>query len=760
MNTEAALSTIAEVAGDSPDAVLLARLASPAIRIEPHLLRLLRTSLLPEADVSAEADLWFSPLVESAGADSIVLDAGIAEVLRSDLANERELLEETTSLIRDAHAHLPPALRLEEEVTALALFGADDAADRIDAALATALRALTADAARARETARWFARAWPRLPAAVRRTRGAATLALAAGLLGGRRGPTAPVDANASIDDVRWVFREQSFTDFDNVDAFMEGDTVVFTEAGASGGMRVPRTDPRVVELSFGDQNAHEPLLVDASPGTAVSLPPDVTRVTLTTLAGDVYELERIAAEESETVHATAPPAGSTDAAQTVEAREAAGSTQDAEQAVSPETVPATGNRIAKIVIVAMDPGMAGEAVRSLSDRVIGSTELPRKGVSWNVTVRDSSDLRAGVIFHAARVDPEWPLVLDLRDAALVVLEDDLIGSPPVKREPDDDAEWPEHVRSVVAHAAPHVPVISSSQLTGLTGQRFPSSDPILRETLFGMIDWAAQPELDAETWESAPQLALQPPTSGPVGHARELFSQVGGWDAEIDRWLGILTGGRVVESSDIVFRDPAWFEEIVIAIVRAIDEEQKTRGIPGIDLFHVERLLTAQRLLDQARLPVATQSVVYAAATVLRDAGLAVLINTDYGSVVTMPGRAWDGSGVYRPGQGDRVMSASWTGDNSTGFFAVVSAFEWSDGRVEEVGWHSQIAEGVAWVERDGRYRIEARQNGQIADLVVTEEEEAPGYADRPLRMIRSALEEALADNRSLSIREERMLA
>jgi len=274
------------------------------------------------------------------------------------------------------------------------------------------------------------------------------------------------------------------------------------------------------------------------------------------------------------------------------------------------------------------------------------------------------------------------------------------------------------------------------------------------------MIHWPAQPELNAETWEAAPRLAFQPAAS-PVGHARELVSQVGGWDAEIDRWLGILTGGRVLESADIVFREPAWFEDIVIGIVRTIREERTSRGYPAIDLSTLGRVLIGQRLIEQERLPVATASVVHAAVSAMRDAGVAVLIDTDYGPVMAVPALSADGSGSYRSSQGERLMSASWTGDVRSGYFAVVAAFAWSDGRVDDVGWHSQIGEGVAFVRQDGVYRIQARQNGELADLVVTQEEETPsGYADRPLRMIRGALEQALADNRSLDIREERMYA
>jgi hypothetical protein len=60
--------------------------------------------------------------------------------------------------------------------------------------------------------------------------------------------------------------------------------------------------------------------------------------------------------------------------------------------------------------------------------------------------------------------------------------------------------------------------------------------------------------------------------------------------------------------------------------------------------------------------MPVATASVVHAAASAMRDAGVAILIDTDYGPVVTVPALAVDSSGSYRSSQGERVMSASWT--------------------------------------------------------------------------------------------------
>jgi len=152
----------------NPDAVRLARLASLAVRVEPHLLRRLRLELLPEVDVGTEADVWFSPLVESRGADAVVLDPQAVDVLREDLANERELFERVRNVTRDAHANAPPSIRLEEEINGLALLNGGDVVALIDEALRPAIRAIGEGGERALEIAHWARRALPRVHPAVR----------------------------------------------------------------------------------------------------------------------------------------------------------------------------------------------------------------------------------------------------------------------------------------------------------------------------------------------------------------------------------------------------------------------------------------------------------------------------------------------------------------------------------------------------------------------------------------------------------------
>ena len=55
----------------------LAVLLSPAVRVEPQLLRWVRLALLPKLDVGAESDLWFSDWVSSRSTEMITLDPAV-----------------------------------------------------------------------------------------------------------------------------------------------------------------------------------------------------------------------------------------------------------------------------------------------------------------------------------------------------------------------------------------------------------------------------------------------------------------------------------------------------------------------------------------------------------------------------------------------------------------------------------------------------------------------------------------------------------
>lgn len=158
MNTTA-LAPIDELHGRNPGALRLAVLLSPAARIEPALLRRVRLSL--GEDVAAEADLWFSDLVEVRNSRGIVLAAEVAEALRPQLLREAAPLRRTVrELMAGLHRDTPWSQRLEEAIRWALV---EDDHDTLEALLLAAGERL-ADPGEALPAARWLLSALPRLP--------------------------------------------------------------------------------------------------------------------------------------------------------------------------------------------------------------------------------------------------------------------------------------------------------------------------------------------------------------------------------------------------------------------------------------------------------------------------------------------------------------------------------------------------------------------------------------------------------------------
>src|SRR5260370_37369189 len=114
---EEMLSLLEDVRREDPGAVRLARVVSLAVRVEPELLRHARLVLLPGEDAGAEADLWFSPLVQSDNPLALVLLPEVKQLLQQDLAKNQELLDRAWSVLKEVHRDAPPVIKLEEEVT-------------------------------------------------------------------------------------------------------------------------------------------------------------------------------------------------------------------------------------------------------------------------------------------------------------------------------------------------------------------------------------------------------------------------------------------------------------------------------------------------------------------------------------------------------------------------------------------------------------------------------------------------------------------
>jgi elongation factor Tu len=281
--TEALLETM------RPEVAELAGYASLAVRVEPELLRKLRLDLVPAGGADAEADLWFSPCVRARGPDGIVLDPRVADALRARLRrqladpDERGKVERAHVIVERLHAHLSPALALEEQVTWLSVTAAG--LDAIDAELEQALAAATTGSRPGIVT--WAAQAWSRLPAEARMCRSGWLLGQMSAAAQG--GPLRLTEAPDGIEDL----------DLAPVLAGLPRVPLGITREGgtlrigsidpeAAWSIRVPDTEPRLVDVLAGDG---EPQSVAIPRGDVVTLTVGSGPVQFRTAMHDVYEL-------------------------------------------------------------------------------------------------------------------------------------------------------------------------------------------------------------------------------------------------------------------------------------------------------------------------------------------------------------------------------------------------------------------------------------------------------------------------------------
>ena len=299
-----ARSRIEKLTQREPHAAELARYASLAVRVDAALLRALRLSLLPHTHAGIEADVWFSPLVESSGSSGIVLDTAVCRRLRDDLVadsafGELGALERAYRVTRKLHAGWPASLQLEEEITYLALQARPAAAARIDALLRPAMKAMAADDARGLEVARWAIRAIPRLPALARETDAAIALVIGAIARVGGDARALPQGASRALPpEASWLLPAKALAvrtqlvceAFDTALRFREAHAADETSAMI---VEAPKTRPVVLELVWDVHGATGARTVAVRSGEPLELPAGWSEVVIRTLAGDAYRLRR-----------------------------------------------------------------------------------------------------------------------------------------------------------------------------------------------------------------------------------------------------------------------------------------------------------------------------------------------------------------------------------------------------------------------------------------------------------------------------------
>jgi hypothetical protein len=227
----------------------LARWCSLAVLAEPQLLRSLRLGLVPEADAGAEADLWWSPLVESRTTRGVVLTAAAAEELRTELRKLRRAGDPRPAtawgIVQAHHWGTSPAVKLEEEIAWLSV-SLDEPGQAIEARLRTALAALVNEDRTG--LGQWAGRALPRLPEVARQQPSAwyleqeahAQLPHLAAL-----GTVPPAEVDLGV-----LARMAGRMPPTPLGVLRSGDRLYLGDVGPDGhAIEVPATDPRVVEV-------------------------------------------------------------------------------------------------------------------------------------------------------------------------------------------------------------------------------------------------------------------------------------------------------------------------------------------------------------------------------------------------------------------------------------------------------------------------------------------------------------------------------
>jgi len=290
---------VEEIERRQPQAAELAKLASLAVRIEPELLRTLRLRVAPHLDVGAEADLWFSPLVQARGVDGITFSAEVAEILREWLRTDKRL-PRVWKEIEECHRTISPALRLEEKVAWLALN--DAPVEEIEKALAPALVALFKEGRTG--IAAWAARALPHLPVQARSTRVAWVLNFKASRsLAGRMilEEGAPVDLLE--EDLTGILPDLGEVDLGVRRHGGELDLGDLQGEGVST-IRVGDTVPRLVEVRWQERGEEQREVVGIKPGSIVQKRVGLGDVRLRALNGSVYVLHRVPERSNPAVEA------------------------------------------------------------------------------------------------------------------------------------------------------------------------------------------------------------------------------------------------------------------------------------------------------------------------------------------------------------------------------------------------------------------------------------------------------------------------
>lgn len=274
----------------SAECVELARWVCLATRIDPALIRRARLTLMRGADAGVESDLWFSPLVQTAGGRYILFYPEVTDLLRRRLASNRDDLAWAWRVTRKTHRGLPELVRLEEKLTWLAVKGGPRLERMLDARLRPLIKAMLTG--QREGLGRWALNVLPHMPEGVRESKSARLLRVVAEsqLYGGWTNLLTTTGEGPTDEEAALLLHGLERT---VAGLRLTGDRLEVSEPPEdySRLIKVPATNPRVLEVTWLSGDAHEQSRVTWQKGERayaehVSLP-----VTVNTLAGDSHRL-------------------------------------------------------------------------------------------------------------------------------------------------------------------------------------------------------------------------------------------------------------------------------------------------------------------------------------------------------------------------------------------------------------------------------------------------------------------------------------
>jgi beta-lactamase class A len=285
-----AADPVARLQDHPPELVRLAEEVSLAVVVDPVLLRRARLDLAPAATAATEADLWFSPLVRSRSPDGFVFTPDAAAALRARLAADPDRLQAARDRVEAAHAHLPPALQVEEELLWLSCRQDAAARERCEELLRSVVAALVRDGRAG--VASWAARALPPVVRMVHASEAGRMLEAGVWLRMGRGfarfatedGTPLPewLHSVAPPDLERATLRVRLLPTGIEVDA---------GEGAGGHAIAVPATYPLLLDVTWPGATLAT-RRVALRPGQAAAVPGDASRgVRLRTIIGELYDL-------------------------------------------------------------------------------------------------------------------------------------------------------------------------------------------------------------------------------------------------------------------------------------------------------------------------------------------------------------------------------------------------------------------------------------------------------------------------------------